>query len=517
MWEIKIIKGSNVGQSFSLSEGVNTIGRGQDSDVRIPCTSMSRKHFQISIQPNMVTIKDMNSRNGTFVNGVMIKQSRIKNGDKISVHQTVLEFMKSLSSNERQGIYKAPNDLPNSIPNSPYSAESSESKSFSESQSKPANLKTSLENIFMQGIYKIAEWGEFKWVVGCFIAGYIAIVTVLSVMPMINISKERIQKESLLRANDIGQRLASRYKSAQSRGLDSSFSINETRSEGVDQALIISATDGHIIAPSKLSGDNPDLPFVHKARRNNTATSDMIDNSTIGVSIPIQQLNSTGVLTVSAFAIIIYDMGDRVFKTDDVVRLVVQVLAFAAVLGFILFVMLMNLVEKPITDINRQLDHALKDGQKNVSHKFNFPILQKLITNINSSLSRIGEESESSGDSFGLTASDEASNLVSAIDIPTLVVDNTRNIIAINQACENLIGANDGILMNQNIGEISDQSLLLNLKDLISQSESDPHQVFSNKLEFSSIEYDIKITTVVGTDSIKYFVITINRELEEGL
>ncbi len=513
MWEIKIISGPNLGERFALKEGANTVGRGQDSDIQIQSKSMSRKHFQVVVKSDTAFIADLGSRNGTFVNGVLIKRSNIKAGDKISVHQTVLEFARTPIRQDSQ--------ISNEMPNQSYSEEFSNDENFESKESstlKPTGLKASLENIFMQGIYKIAEWGEFKWVIGCFIACYVVMVTVLSAIPMINISKERIQQESLLRANDIGQRLANRFKNASSKGLQNSFSIEETRSEGVKEALIISATDGHVIAPSKLSGTDPDLPFVHKARRNNSSTLEVLNSSTIGVSIPVQQLNpNTGTLSVSSFAIIIYDMGRKVFQMDDVIRLVVQVLAFAIVLGFVLFVMLMSLVEKPIVDINQQLDRALKDGEKQVSHNFNFPILQKLITNINSSLSRISEEDKDVGQSFSLLPVDEANNLVNSTETPTMIIDNSRVIVAINQTCENLIGANDGILVNQSIDEINDQSLLLNVKDLISQSEESPEQIFNNKLEFSSIEYNIKIVAIGGTEAIKYFVITISKEFEESL
>lgn len=511
MWEIKAINGPDAGEKFALKDGANTVGRGQDSDIQIQSKSMSRKHFQIIVKPDKVFIKDLNSRNGTFINGVLIKQSHIKHGDKISVHQTVLEFIRASANKDNQAT--------NEISDQQYSKEFSDDENFeSKASPKSPGLKTSLENVFMQGIYKIAEWGEFKWVVGCFIACYVVMVTVLSAIPMVNISKERIQQESLLRANDIGQRLANRYKNASSRGVQNSFSIEETRSEGVTEALIISAIDGHIIAPGKLSGSDPDLPFVHKARRNNSPTLEVLNNSTIGVSIPIQQLNpNTGSLSVNSFAIIMYDMGKRVFKTDDVIRLVVQVLAFALVLGFILFIMLMSLIEKPILDINKQIDRALKDGERQVAHNFNFPNLQKLITNINSSLSRISEEDKDVGPSFNLLPLDEANNLINSTETPMMVIDNSRVIIAININCENLIGANDGILLNKSVDEVNDQSLLLNIKDLISQSEESPEQIFSNKLEFSSIEYNIKILAIGGVETIKYFVITISKEFEESL
>ena len=514
MWVIRIIKGEDKDKCHDLKSGTNVVGRGLDANIRINEKSMSRNHFQIVIRPNLAVIKDLNSRNGTFLNGILVKQSNLKEGDKISIHKTVLEFTKqSLKSQP------VPVDMPKTIePENLSENQISDDENESVSTSSFSSLKNSLENIFMKGIYNVVSWGEFKWVIGSIIICYIVLVTILSIIPMVNISKERIQQESLLRANDIGQRLSNRYKNAKSMGLQNSFAVEESRLEGVNKALVINANDGYIIAPSKLAGSDPDLPFVHKARRNNAATLEVLDSKTIGVSIPIQELNPhTGNLSISSFAVILYDMGDRTFQKDDVIRLVVQVLAFAIVFGFILFVMLMRLIEKPLFDINKGLDHSLKGGEKQVSHSFNFPILQNLITNINSALSRISDNKESEEQSFNLLPFNEAKNLVESINIPAMVIDNSLSVIAINPECENLIGANDGLLLNKNIDEIPDQSLLLNLKDLISQSGETPDQLLSNKLEFSAVEYNIKITAVGGADSIKYFFITLNREAEEEL
>jgi len=48
------------------------IGRSRECQVRIPAPEVSRKHCLLEIDPPCVRVRDLGSRNGTFVNGVMI-------------------------------------------------------------------------------------------------------------------------------------------------------------------------------------------------------------------------------------------------------------------------------------------------------------------------------------------------------------------------------------------------------------------------------------------------------------
>lgn len=59
------------------------IGRGTDADVRIPLDEISRTHCEITRTGGKVIVKDLASRNGTFVNDQKIAQATVKPGDHI--------------------------------------------------------------------------------------------------------------------------------------------------------------------------------------------------------------------------------------------------------------------------------------------------------------------------------------------------------------------------------------------------------------------------------------------------
>ncbi|MER3474217.1 MAG: hypothetical protein C4335_09350 [Armatimonadota bacterium] len=56
------------GNTYHLRPGVNTVGR-LNADVLLPDPSVSRSHARITVQNGMVTLEDVGSTNGTFVNG----------------------------------------------------------------------------------------------------------------------------------------------------------------------------------------------------------------------------------------------------------------------------------------------------------------------------------------------------------------------------------------------------------------------------------------------------------------
>ena len=62
-----------------------TFGRSPEADVCIPDTKVSRIHAEIKSWDGEFVIKDLKSRNGTFVNGVRVEVAVLKLGDVIRI------------------------------------------------------------------------------------------------------------------------------------------------------------------------------------------------------------------------------------------------------------------------------------------------------------------------------------------------------------------------------------------------------------------------------------------------
>jgi hypothetical protein len=86
---LTIDDGSN--RSFELHSGTTVIGRGQDSDFRLPDTGVSRRHLEISWNGHQATLSDLGSTNGTTVNGNPVQTWQLTDGDVIRIgHSTLI-------------------------------------------------------------------------------------------------------------------------------------------------------------------------------------------------------------------------------------------------------------------------------------------------------------------------------------------------------------------------------------------------------------------------------------------
>ena len=64
-------------------------------------------------------------------------------------------------------------------------------------------------------------------------------------------------------------------------------------------------------------------------------------------------------------------------------------------------------------------------------------------------------------------------------------------------------------LLYKTIGDITDQALKLNIKDLIERSQEQSNEITTNELELSGVNYEIAVQPVYGRNAISYYLIII--------
>lgn len=95
------INGSLKGSTFALNEDQISIGRDSASDVSLSHSSVSRRHCLIKRNGTEFLICDLDSYNGTFVNGVPVKEQTLVHADQIKIGSIALLFL--LGESEEPG------------------------------------------------------------------------------------------------------------------------------------------------------------------------------------------------------------------------------------------------------------------------------------------------------------------------------------------------------------------------------------------------------------------------------
>jgi ABC transport system ATP-binding/permease protein len=92
MWILKTITEDLPERTFRvLSGGVRTIGRSTGADFIVDAALVSRVHCRLSALPSgELEVHDLDSTNGTFVNGARVATARLAPGDRLRVGRVEL-------------------------------------------------------------------------------------------------------------------------------------------------------------------------------------------------------------------------------------------------------------------------------------------------------------------------------------------------------------------------------------------------------------------------------------------
>jgi FOG: FHA domain len=93
-WTLRFISGKYQGGEFPLRPNREiVIGRSSDLDMVLVEDMVSRKHAKIVTDGRAVSIQDLGSTNGTFVNGEKIRNMQLKDGDRILVGTSIIKLV----------------------------------------------------------------------------------------------------------------------------------------------------------------------------------------------------------------------------------------------------------------------------------------------------------------------------------------------------------------------------------------------------------------------------------------
>jgi pSer/pThr/pTyr-binding forkhead associated (FHA) protein len=87
MAKLVLLSAGMAGRSHELTADKTTVGRVEDNTFQIPEPSVSSHHCEIFMRGNDVVVHDLNSTNGTFINGEKISETVLKPGQVLRLGQ----------------------------------------------------------------------------------------------------------------------------------------------------------------------------------------------------------------------------------------------------------------------------------------------------------------------------------------------------------------------------------------------------------------------------------------------
>ena len=91
--ELVIVTGSAAGSRFELVKEITSVGRHEESDLLLDDVSVSRHHALFTrTASGRVTLRDLNSLNGTYVNGTRVEETTLHSADEVQIGKYKLVF-----------------------------------------------------------------------------------------------------------------------------------------------------------------------------------------------------------------------------------------------------------------------------------------------------------------------------------------------------------------------------------------------------------------------------------------
>lgn len=523
--KLVIVDGPSRGKEFPLDEGETVLGRTNETPVELPSTKVSRRHAAIRVARGQVEIEDLNSSNGTYLNGKRITKSAVPAGAKIVVGEYVLQVFNGGGGKGQTG--PQPGKAMVVAPGTPQAGQRQPRGPARPGQQQQRGRPTITGGgAASDGAKKVADqvvgkMGGIAWRTQVFImAGLMGAAMLGGVAFLISRTKGDFRDLALGRAQLVAQQLAAENATYMFLRNDLSLSGDATAKEdGVKDTLIVSKTkqgNGEIAAeiafPQTLRGgtiDEAEHPVILQALKAVNSFDPVIAQNTknptwTDIAAPMQYYDSNDPVNpgfkLVGVAFITFDaqvVADQATNAGLLYGVALVVLVLAAAGGALLVI---RATEPAIARLQEDTELVIRGDLKQVRSMIKMKELEALAHSINRLIQKAPQaaggrsvaEDMAAGrapsaalalpaqagpvDNAGATATVRA--VVSAIEDAVIVVDSESNVVEVNKPAERLFGLIPSRVRGKHLLEaITDQDLLNTVLDVINEVTAAPDGV----------------------------------------
>jgi pSer/pThr/pTyr-binding forkhead associated (FHA) protein len=96
MWLLKTTEGAGRPFTFRILPGnIKTVGRAARADFVLDASMVSRLHCRLTAGAQELEVLDLDSTNGTYVNGARVDRAVLKEGDRLGIGRVELTITRS--------------------------------------------------------------------------------------------------------------------------------------------------------------------------------------------------------------------------------------------------------------------------------------------------------------------------------------------------------------------------------------------------------------------------------------
>jgi pSer/pThr/pTyr-binding forkhead associated (FHA) protein len=508
MYKLVVVGGKLRGQEFVLKSGDNTLGRDSACDIHFQVDGVSKKHLTITLSDEVIYLQDMDSANGTFLNGKIIKRGVVKNGDKIGLPSAVIQLV---YVQEKKVVIKKK-----------VAAQSEREESVDDLLNGGAPPDSLVGKLFWAFKYKImpAFHGinqEYEWrvLLAILTAAFALITITLTIFPVLEDSKEVLIFEIANRgahyAEEIGRINSAALEQRNLERIDTAFLDSE---EGVVSYELFDL-EGRIVRPISRLNEYTNDPFsvqvrkwAEKIRDSKTVKKMLLENGQIGIGKKILAYNAKSG-TQEAVGIIAIRFAPRTLAVEasKSSKLYLESLVTSFLVGILFFGIIYFLMLRPIEEIRYQTEEALRGRRRNIESKFLFEELNPIRNAINFSLQRIRELQRDEADVDPNDIESDESYVNTLVEFmqgaqgPVVVLNSNKNLIKLNTQAEDICGIRLSMSEGMNILDITkERGFAATLIELCDNSANNGGTSQQGHYELQGKQYGIFITSLMGKD-----------------
>lgn len=471
MHKLILTSGTLPQKEFLLEEGEIFIGRDPACQIQLTSELVSKKHARIIVFKDEMIIEDLKSRNGTFVNGMMIQKQSLRIGDQISFGDIVLKLsLASVSERSNERI------LPNF-----------------DTSSKP--LFKPLEKLFSAGqwiqegfktLVQVVEWRYFT------LALFFILVLMnftITVPLLLKESKTKLQIEALKRGEFIAKQVAQQNQknlNVKNGALISDYlSLNLDLAKQEERVLhinIINPQTKRIIAPPERLDQSVENrgPFLRGADAKKLSVEKINDREVL-ISEPIYLYSSeTDREVVGAIVQLVFNIDGIGLSSHEYLQTLLKYFIISLLIGLVFYFILQQYTITAFQRIYHEIESAFKKGYRHLELQTKFHEINQIIYAINrvsqktrdllAKIPRKDIETFDEGEVFEHTDEILKSLLDSSAE-GIAIINSRYQVMQMNPSFQRIINLKDPDIENKSILDIiQSQELLRNISHNLGQA-----------------------------------------------